>query len=529
MKLFNLEIDHRKIYFIGLILVAICLPISKFALNVAMITLAINWLLEGRFHEKYQKLKSNPGILIICGVFLIHLLWLLNTSNFQYAFHDLKNKLIIIVFPLIIGTSEILNKNQFKQILIWFSLAVVVSTLISAAVLFGILDYPVNDIRDISMFMSHIRLSLLINVGIFSLAYFLFSAAYEKSKIEVIIYGIFILWLIVFLFLLKSFSGIIIFFILFFLLSGYYSFKIQGLIPRLFLQVLLITGFLFIASYTTHAIARFYSIEKVDFENMDTYTVSGNLYHHSKKRGPIENGHYVGLYVCQKELENEWKKISEIPYDGYDKKGQKIKSTLIRYLTSKGYRKDSVGISKLNLQDIENIENGIANYIYSNKFALYPHIYRILWEFDVYKKGFNPAGNSITQRLEFLKTATDIIKNNFWFGTGTGDVKAAFDHQYEINESQLPQSKRLRAHNQYVTFFLAFGFLGFVFIWVCILYPPLKSRGFKDYFFVMFFMIAMISMLNEDTLETQIGVTFFSYFYALFLFGKDLKLQDDYE
>jgi hypothetical protein len=40
---------------------------------------------------------------------------------------------------------------------------------------------------------------------------------------------------------------------------------------------------------------------------------------------------------------------------------------------------------------------------------------------------------------------------------------------------------------------------------------------------MMFFFIAFLSMLNEDTLETHAGVTFFSYFYSLFLFARDNK------
>jgi len=35
----------------------------------------------------------------------------------------------------------------------------------------------------------------------------------------------------------------------------------------------------------------------------------------------------------------------------------------------------------------------------------------------------------------------------------------------------------------------------------------------------MFFIIGFLSMMNEDTLETHIGNSFFSFFYALFLLG----------
>jgi len=527
MHLFNRYINHQKIFYISLLLVAASLPLSKFAVSVSIITMAVNWLLEGHYAHKMEKLKNNPSIIIFCGIFLVHLLWLFNTSNFQYAFSDLKNKLILIVFPLIIGTSPSLTKKQCKNIILLFSLSVVVSTFISTAVLFGIIDYPLNDTRDISLFMSHIRLSLLINLSIFSLAYFIFSDRFSKTRLEIIAYIFALLWFIIFLFLLKSLSGLIIFGVLFFIFSGYYSFKMKELIPRLFIQVLLVTVFLFIASYLTHTISKFYTVDKVKPEQLEPNTLSGNPYQHNYTSKQIENGHYVWLYVCPQELEKEWNRVSDICFGCKDKKGQLIKTTLIRYLTSKGLRKDSVGISKLTSGDIQHIENGMANHIYQQRYTLYPGIYQVIWEIDVYRKGANPAGNSITQRYEFLKTAFSIIQNNFWMGTGTGDVQDAFDKQYNVDNSMLPPEKRLRTHNQYITFFVSFGVIGFLIVLFCLFYPPIKLKGFRNYFFVLFFIIALLSMFNEDTLENQIGVTFFSYFYALFLFGNGFKLNND--
>ena len=172
----------------------------------------------------------------------------------------------------------------------------------------------------------------------------------------------------------------------------------------------------------------------------------------------------------------------------------------------------------------------MANYIFENKYAIYPKIYQVIWEIDVYKNGNNPAGNSITQRFEYLITAKDIIKKNFWFGVGTGDVKDAFKKQYELNNSRLPKKKRLRAHNQYITFLLTFGVFGFIIVLISIFYPIIKLKGFTHYLFIIFFLIALLSFINEDTLETQIGVAFFSYFYSLFLFGTNLinKKEEEY-
>ena len=527
MRIFGINFNHRKLYFFGLILTAICLPLSRFALSVSMIFLISNWILELDFKRKWNELKQNKSILIFTGTFLVHVIWLLNTQNFKFAFHDLSNKAIFLLYPIIIGTSFKLDLKQIKIILIWFVAAVVSSTIISTLILVEVIDYSIQSIRNISAFISHIRLSLLINIAIFSLGYVLFSKEFKNKKIEIIAYSAIIIWLITFLYLLKSYTGIIVFIIMSFLILTYESFKIKDIIARLFLRVFLITGFLLLASLITRSIAKFYTIEKIDVNNLEKNTINGNAYKHFLGNRQVENGHYVWAYVCDEELEKEWNRKSEVPYNLKDKKGQLIRSTIIRYLTSKGLKKDSVGISKLSSNDIHNIENGIANYIFEDKYALYPKIYDAIWQIDVFRKGLNPEGNSITMRFVFAKTAIDIIKNNFWFGVGTGDVRDSFNRQYEINKSNLSPKSRLRTHNQYLTFFLTFGVVGFIIFWFCVFYPAIKLNGFSNYLFTVVFLIAMLSFFNEDTLETEIGITFFSYFYSLFLFGNKSNFKTE--
>jgi hypothetical protein len=55
------------------------------------------------------------------------------------------------------------------------------------------------------------------------------------------------------------------------------------------------------------------------------------------------------------------------------------------------------------------------------------------------------------------------------------------------------------------------------------LYPVFLEGKRGDYFFWMFLMVGSFSMLNEDTLETHTGVSFFAFFYALFLLATEPK------
>ena len=180
-----------------------------------------------------------------------------------------------------------------------------------------------------------------------------------------------------------------------------------------------------------------------------------------------------------------------------------------------------------NASDAFVIELGKTNIIDTVRFGLYPNVYKAFWELYNFSQGANPAGYSLSQRLEFWKTARNIIKSNFWFGVGTGDVKKSFEKQYVIDRSQLPLENRLRAHNQLITFFLAFGFIGFLVIVGALIAAPVLARKFNDYLFVSIFVISFLSFINEDTLESHHGISFVAFFYALFLFSKLEKTKDE--
>lgn len=106
-------------------------------------------------------------------------------------------------------------------------------------------------------------------------------------------------------------------------------------------------------------------------------------------------------------------------------------------------------------------------------------------------------------------------------GVGTGDLPDAFTRQYQIMDSPLQQSFRWRSHNQYLSIFIAFGIFGLLWFLVTLIYPAIVTRRFLNYFYVIFWLIVIISMFTEDTLESQDGVTFYAFFNAFLLFSGD--------
>lgn len=521
----------RKVFYYAMILLAMSLPLSIYTTSMAEIILLVNWIVEGRFPEKLRRLKQRKSILIISGLYILHLAGILysESANLDYALNDLKIKLPILILPVIIGTSEALNWKQLRTILLLFCLATLSSTLISFGIFLGIIEYEYYDFREISIFISHIRLALMVNLSIFILLYYIFHSRKDmrfNTWMSAGSLGI-ILWFIFFLVLLKSLTGLIILGVLVLVLSWKISSAVEEVAPRFIIRTLILIIPLIIASFLTHSIGRFYHREKVNFSKLESYTSQGNPYHHDTLRKAVENGNYVWLYISEKEMKQEWNKRSEYKYSGRDKKGQLIKYTLIRYLTSRGLRKDAEGIRQLTEEDVRSIENGKANYIFNKKFSLYPRVYEVIWEIDGYLRGGDPSGHSIAQRIAYLKAARSIFLSHPWIGVGTGDVQSSFDRYYEKNHSRLEQNYRRRAHNQYVTFLITFGILGFILAMIFLLFPVFLEKRWRDYLFLVFFFIAFLSMLNEDTLETQTGVSFIMFFYSLFLFGRERKKPEN--
>ncbi len=159
---------HSKIYFIGLACLAASLPLSVFTTSVFEIILAANWLLEADFKSKLWKLRERRSLWFILSIYLVFLAGLVISKDFAYAFHDLRIKLPIFVLALIMGLSEPITSKQFKWVLLFLVTGVFASSVSSMAVVTGIIDYNYTDPREISLFVDHIRFSLLIDIAIFS-------------------------------------------------------------------------------------------------------------------------------------------------------------------------------------------------------------------------------------------------------------------------------------------------------------------------------------------------------------------------
>jgi hypothetical protein len=516
-------IPSRELYYFGLLLFAASLPLSKFTISLAQFIIAGNWLLEGNFKNKWNLIKQNKIALIIMSLYAIHLIGLWNTSNFAFALKDLKTKSPILVFPFLMATSKVLDRKQVNQILFLLYLATVLSTLISLAIYLGLTGKVITDIRQISPLISHIRLALLVCVGVAIALYFYNNISHLSwAKLNSTILKIFlllsVLWMIIFLIILESITG------LFVLIAGLFGFCLYKMfIEKGQFSQKLKYAFIVVVTILIGYLIAYLSIkpmmikDEINLATLPKTTKNGNAYIHFVNEKFTENGHFYGLYQCEPELKKAWNTRSKLPYDSLDEKEQLVNFTIMRYLTSKNLTKDSSGVWQLSQQDIHHIENGISNYKIPQMNPLESRAYQVYCEYQSFKEGYNSSGHSLTMRIHYWQAAFFIIKDHFFTGVGTGDLEDAFQAKYVEINSPLELPWRHRAHNQYLTMMVAFGVFGLAYFLFWLFAPAyLKKEKLHPIYFAFLF-ILLISMLFEDTLETQAGLSFAVFFSSLFL------------
>lgn len=505
---------HRYIFLFGLVGLAAGMMFGTVPTSIPQIILAVNWLLEGDFLGKWQKLKSNKIFWILSSLFILHIIGMLYTQNIPKGLDDLRNKIPLLVLPLIIFSTKPLSTKELYLLFGFFFLSVFVSSICCYLVYAGFTKKVIIDVRKASVFMSHIRFSLFISFAIIGLIYF---AVKEQSKALKIICVLVTIWLLFFMYKLEMATGLLFLVIASAILLVSYSFKWISKRAAIILFIVFAFIGVFILNKAISSLTMFEKTLNNPSNILLAKTKNGNYYFHDTLYGFSENGNLITINIYEEELKKEWNKRSRISFDSLDNKKNILRFTIFRYLASKGLTKDSVGVSSLSDKDIKHIENGITNYKYDLNSGLISKWRELVWEYTKYKKGENPSGHSLTMRLEFWKTATYIIYEHPVLGVGTGDIQDAFNDMYVYTSSKLDLVWRLRCHNQYLAITVAFGVFGLIVFLFYLLYPAIVLRKKLHYLYWAFFLIAILSFITEDTLETQSGVTFFIFFQTLFL------------
>ena len=157
----------NQAYLLGLLMVAVGLTLSPFMMGMSQFWLVLVWLVDGivakDFKQKLSRFWHNKAAVLLVAFYLMHVVGLLWTSDFQYALKDLRVKLPILVMPFVLSSMEPLDRKRFDFVMLIYVLSVFIATQFSFV---SYLRHDYEDVREISHFISHIRFCLNIHRGI---------------------------------------------------------------------------------------------------------------------------------------------------------------------------------------------------------------------------------------------------------------------------------------------------------------------------------------------------------------------------
>ena len=509
---------------------AASLTLSPFMMGASQFFLVAVWLFTGDpVKVKLQRFIHNRVAVVLVALYLLHLVGLIYTSDFAYAFKDLRVKLPLLLLPIVLSSVKPLDKKYLDLLMLIYVISVFVATCIS----FGYyLKNDYGDIREISHFISHIRFCLNIVLATGIVLYYIYEKRITKGKVVPAFsaktaLNHYLMWSLLFwfayqLYIFESLSGYLAFagLVVASLLYLYFT-KVRSSVWKAIGLAVVIVLPVAAGIFFYRTVDRLLRVEPVDFATLDQKTALGNDYWHDTVCFPVEDGKYIGLYFCRPEMREAWNRRSNLDYDGQTRNGEILEATLARYLTSKDLRKDASGVDALSDDDIRNVENGVANYNNYTHPGVMARLSETAFEYNQYRHYNNPNGGSLSQRIEYTRASFYLIKQHPIFGVGTGDIPEAYRQAYDVLNSPLEAQYRHRAHNQYLSITVGFGIVGLIIFVITLLYPYASTKRHRGYLYTIFLVIVLLSMLPEDTIETQAGVTWFALFNSLFIFATE--------
>lgn len=495
-------------------------------MSIGQAGMIIAWLWQGRYRERLKTLVQNRQALAFAGIYLIFLVGLIQTSDFAYAWKDLRIKLPILLLPLLIASMPPLgHRHTLRFIHVIFGSCAVVC-IIGLMIYIGLIPRSGDNYREISPFISHIRLSTIL-VWCFFTAVWITIRPIPENHIPRWVYTGLAIFFLFFLLLLKSFTGLIVFSLMLIFVCIWTVVMAEKRSTRTITASIIIIFSGMLIYLVGNEYQRHFRREKIDLSRLPATTRNGNTYKYYPEDTYTENGYYFWMYIAPYELKTEWEKRSKIPYSGTTENGYPLDHMLIKFITSKGWRKNGAAVIQLTDEEIRAIEKGTPNYLYMNPWDIRWRIYETIREIDHYRRTGDPNYQSVSTRLEMWKIGTQVMISHWFSGVGTGDVPKAMREAYKRSDTQLEEKFWMNPHQQYITIGIATGIAGLLVFLALFLYPFTSHKNRNNLPWVFIFMISLMAMLDEDTLETQAGVTQVAFLYCILLWGTTWKKPTD--
>ncbi len=128
---------------------------------------------------------------------------------------------------------------------------------------------------------------------------------------------------------------------------------------------------------------------------------------------------------------------------------------------------------------------------------------------------------STAVRLLIWKAANQVISENFYLGTGTGDLKDKLMNEYQKRGMTGAIEHKLNTHNQYYQVLVSLGWIGFTVFLLSLLTPLVVAFRTSNSIYAIFLLIIILNFIPESMFETQAGVMFYAFFNSLLCFSNN--------
>lgn len=492
---------HRTIYLVLLTLLGGTMVCSTWAANLVWVLMAANWVLEGRWHEKWQRARRSRllhGVLAVVGLYALSGLW---SDNRGEWLNQLELVLPLLAVPAVVLTTRPPSGQARRTILWLYTGMVVVVSLIGTVRLLTIDGLPY---RQAVPYISHIRFALNC-----CLATVVCLTECGRSRWR---YGAWLLaaWLLAYVLLMRSYTAVGILAALSLLLALRSAHRWRWTTAW---GLCMLGGIGFLLA----EVHGYYRLVPLATGPLKAYTAGGRPYHHEQD-GFIESGNYVNNYLCLEEMRAEWTRRGGGDLGTPTPEGYTCEANLIRYLNALGLTKDSVGVASLSRQQMEEVAHGVPNPVYAHGNPLRRMVHVMLFEYENYRCYNAVAGFTMLQRLELWKTGWRVVLQHPWVGTGSGDLADAMERELQATNSPL-QGHGMYPHNQYLTWLAMFGQLGaalLTFLFARAL-PALRGQSTLT---LAWTLTLTLSCLTESTLGTLAGCLLCCWFMAFRTTGR---------
>ncbi|MCC6372676.1 MAG: O-antigen ligase family protein [Bacteroidia bacterium] len=484
---------------------------GKALASFPIILLGANWLLQGNFKGKWQDYKSNPLFWILISPFLMAVVGFAYSDDMDWAMNAFRINLPLIVLPLVFFNAKPLSEKELNRTLYAFLVACIITT--AWSLFYSFVWKHNEEVRDVSRFMSHIRLGLFINLGIAICVYFFYKNTGLKKRLIFACIGLYLVFVLVAMGLA---SGLVNFAILV-LIASFLLLRNQKMALKISVVAALILAALLFGRFIITTQNEQLRVNHTEYNVLKKVNAKGRPLIHFDTLGQKENGNYVLINLQLEDLRNSWNK--RVPDDTFSYESQhnlKRYEVLVRYLASKSLNKDVDGVNALSNDDLKNIQNNVVNYQFPEWSYLHKRLYELINEADDYKNKGDVNGHSLTMRWYYWQAAKKVIGEHLLFGVGTGDTQAELNKIYKKDFPELKPEWYKRTHNQFLSIAVCFGLTGFVLFLLAIFYPVFTLRRYLHPLYPIFMVLLLVSFVTEDTLETQAGVGFYAIFNTLF-------------